>query len=120
MQNPVVPPSTLEQRCLAQIERESAFLTALEAMAEQLRAAIAASATDGWAVALRLQEEMVRLAAETHAQRQEWRAASAGTLGVAADQLTLTALAARIGEPARTALLAGRDRLRGQLAAVTR
>ena len=32
MQNPVVPPSTLEQRCLAQIERESAFLEGTEAL----------------------------------------------------------------------------------------
>jgi hypothetical protein len=120
MQIPLVPPNNLEQQCLAQIERETAFLTALEAMAAQLREAIGASATNGWSAALRLQEEMARQAAETHIQRQQWRAGAATTLGIAAEQVTLTMLAARFGEPAKAALLAGRDRLRGQLAAIAR
>ena len=120
MHNPPVMANTLQQQCLAQVERETQYLSALEAMAQQLRQAISASATDGWAAALRLQEEMARQAAHTHGERQQWRTAVASSLGIAVEQVTLSALAARFDEPARSALLAGRDRLRGQLAAVAR
>jgi hypothetical protein len=106
---------TLAQRGREQIEREGGLLTALTDMARALQQAIGQSATAGWAVALRLQQDMAQHAVTMHEQRMQWRAETAADIGIAPDEVTLSAIAARIGGTAETDLLAARDRLRGQL-----
>jgi hypothetical protein len=63
---------------------------------------------------------MVRLAEQAREQRRQWRADAGVRLRLSVDQISYATVAAALDEPARSALLAARDRVRHQAQLVAR